>query len=431
MIRRTTVRRLPPLLVGVAMVTAVLLLSPAIAGAGGAPLGPVANVDAGSRHSCAVTNSRNVVCWGNDAQGQLGNGADGGSSSAVLVRNLADTGALTAADQVSAGARTTCAVLTLGRVACWGDGAAGQLGQGDHESSQIPVLVLNQQGNAPIRGVRSVSVGTTHVCGVTSNQVVCWGSNANGRAGLGQVAERTLPTAVYNRSGVPLRSQVFVTAGTSHTCSGNEAGVSCWGRNDFGQVGDGTRVDRRRAVHVLDGLGPSPVPRYVIPAVGSQHTCAVIQGGGVKCWGRNDAGQLGIGQPGVAFRSTPTTVRAGNAWGTPLDLAAGDRTTCAFLLSREVRCWGSDANGQLGNGSAPGGGRVVAVASATGPHDPPTGSPRLRGVTAFGGGGATFCVVLDSDDRARCWGSNRYGQVGAGTATPTSPRPTSVLAANL
>jgi len=419
-------RRLEIALLIVALV-GVLLAEPAHAV--DPPLPDVVQVDGGGGHSCAVDADHKAWCWGKDHAGQVGDGAGTDAWIARQVLNVAGTGPLAAVTQVSAGRSHTCARLANGQARCWGGNLGGQLGDGTFEDRDIPVVVTNAAGNGPLTGVRAIAAGNLHTCAVlSSGQVRCWGSNEAGQLGNGGPgqAPRRRPVVVRSVAGPgPLQGVAQVTTGTHYTCAVLASGQArCWGLNVDGQLADGTRANHRRPVVVraVSGAGPLTGVRQV--EAGDHHACARLASGQARCWGRNNFRQLGV-DGGRQVR--PVVVALGN--GSPLGgvtrIAAGEWFSCASLASGEVRCWGSDGRGQLGNATA-GGPGPVAVRSALGEYDPPTPGD-LVGITLVSAGGGTACARRN-DGRALCWGDNREFQVGNGANPDEVFRPTSVLA---
>ncbi len=291
----------------------------------------VSGISAGLSHTCALTIGGGVKCWGNNANGQVGDGATTDRHTPVSVSGLASGAAA-----ISAGRDHTCALTTSGGVKCWGDNAYGQLGDGSTTDRHTPVNVSGLTG-----GVSAIATGYFHTCArLTSGGVKCWGYNAYGELGDNTVTNRSTPVDV---SGLTAGVSA-VSPGEYHTCALLTAGgIRCWGRNDQGQLGDGTRTERHIPVDV-SGLTSGAA---AISATGRDHTCALTAGGGVKCWGDNLYGQLGDGS--TTDRLTPVDV-SGLTNGASA-VSTGANFTCALTGAGAVKCWGLNTYGQLGNGT--------------------------------------------------------------------------------
>jgi alpha-tubulin suppressor-like RCC1 family protein len=244
-------------------------------------------VSASWGHSCAVTSAGAVKCWGFNGYGQLGNGTTTNSRVPVSVVGLG-SGVVA----VSASYSYSCAVATAGAVKCWGDNADGQLGNGTRTRSPLPVDVVGLSS-----GVVAVSAGWSHACALaTAGAVKCWGSNDSGKLGNGTTTGSTVPVGVVGLgSGV-----VAVSAGLTHSCAVATAGAAkCWGGNGYGQLGNGTTADSRIPVGVVGlGSGAAGVAAGGNPgefSLSGDHSCAVTTAGTVRCWGNSNMGQLGNG----------------------------------------------------------------------------------------------------------------------------------------
>jgi Tol biopolymer transport system component len=220
-------------------------------------------------------------------------------------------------------------------VKCWGANWNGQLGDGTTTNHPTPVDVSGLAS-----GVLGIAAGREHTCAWTSaGGVKCWGLNNRGQLGDGTTTDRWAPVDVSALAG----GVAAVAAELWHSCALTAGGaVKCWGQNSNGQIGDGTTVDRPTPVDVV-GLGDGAVAI----ATGYLHSCAVTSGGGIKCWGSNYYGQLGTGTTGGSSLA-PVDV-AGLASGVS-DVAARAQHTCA-LVGNAVKCWGKNDWGQLGDGT--------------------------------------------------------------------------------
>ena len=205
------------------------------------------------------------------------------------------------------------------------------------------------------RGVAAVSAGGYHTCALTTaGGLKCWGSNKDGQLGDGTTTDRNTPVDVVGLSN----GVVAVSAGSGHTCALTSAGgLKCWGSNKDGRIGDGTTTDRLTPVDIR-GLASG----VASVSAGSRHTCVLTRGGGLKCWGNNEDGQLGDGT--FADRATPVNVQE---LGSGVAAAsAGVSHTCAVTTAGGLKCWGSNNSGQLGDGST--GGIPLPVAPAIPPR---------------------------------------------------------------
>ena len=289
-------------------------------------------IASGQYHTCIVRTSGKVSCWGDNGDGQLGDGK--------TIRSAIPTDAvgITDAKAIACGASFTCALRTGGGVACWGNGLGGQLGNGLKQLQPAPAAVSN------LTDAIAISAGESHMCAVKADgKVVCWGDGINGQLGTGDQLERTTPAAVASLDGMAL-----VAAGSRSTCAAKKTGgVFCWGANDVGQLGSGAANPT-----------PNPTPTVVSGldavalAAGTDHACAVKRGGAVACWGRGYEGQIGDGQP----RALPTTATA-----TPssvsgitnaIGVGAGGNHSCAPTSTGTILCWGENGRGEIGKGAA-------------------------------------------------------------------------------
>jgi alpha-tubulin suppressor-like RCC1 family protein len=365
-----------------------------------------AAVAAGSDHTCALKGGQ-VYCWGYNFHGQLGDGTYyTNRTTPTLVANgaMANIG-VTA---VAAGGWHNCAIKS-GALYCWGRNDYGQLGDGTTTQRITPTLVADgEMGNS---GVTAVAASFFHTCALKGGKVYCWGRNNYGQLGDGTTTDRITPTLVADgemgNSGV-----TAVAAGEVHTCALKGGRVYCWGRNDYGQLGDGTTTDRITPTLVADGeMGNSGVTAV---AAGRYHTCA-LKGGKVYCWGLNGSNQLGASSPptcdGLSCSTTPLKVADGEMVNSGVTaVAAGNNHTCA-LKGGKVYCWGWNYFGQLGDGTA-------TDFRAT-PTLVANGEMGNSGVSAVAAGGYHTLGLKDTTCLF-AWGRNAQGQLGDGTTTSSN-----------
>lgn len=282
----------------------------------------------GDAHTCALTASNGVACWGDNTQGQLGDGTDERRESFVQASGLSNGVAA-----IAVGGDHTCALNINGGVQCWGDNYYGQLGDGSTEDRSSPVTVVGLTS-----GVTAIAAGDDHTCALLNDgRVKCWGNNNFGRLGDGANDDRNTPVDVVGLSG----RAMAIAAGDAHTCAALDAGgAQCWGRNSDGELGDGT-TDYRDGLVTVSNLSGN----ITSLTAGHSHTCALTGDGGVKCWGDNTFGQLG--DDTTMDRLSPINVK-GMSSGVAA-VAAGDVHTCALTRDGAVRCWGNNEFGQLGD----------------------------------------------------------------------------------
>ncbi len=335
---------------------------------------------AGGAHACALMSSGSVKCWGENEFGQLGNG---GTTDASTPQEV--TGLSSGATAMAAGGAHVCALMSRGAVKCWGENESGQLGNGGMTDASTPQDVTGLSSSA-----MAIAAGDRYTCAVTSEGgVKCWGRNGVGQLGNGGTTDASTPQDVAGLSS----GAMAIAAGGAHMCALlSGGGVKCWGYNVNGQLGNGGTTNANTPQDVI-GLS-SGVTAIV---AGGQHTCALLSGGGVKCWGYNVNGQLGNG--GTMDASTPQDVVGLSGGATAI--AAGGEHTCAVTNAGEVKCWGYNLDGELGNGGTMNASTPQDVVGLSG------------GVTAIAAGGQHTCALLSSDG-AKCWGLNEFGQLGDG-----------------
>ncbi|MEO1059332.1 MAG: hypothetical protein AAFY28_20700, partial [Actinomycetota bacterium] len=389
---------------GAFVATASLLAGSAPAATAAGPSAVASAVAAGGDHTCALTAAGAVTCWGDDVFGQLGNGdprSDAFAPTDPIALPQVD-GAPTTATAIAAGQNHTCAILSTGDVACWGQNDVGQLGLGavggDFETSPAgPVLLPSVDGNATT--AVAISAGSSHTCAVlNTGDVTCWGSDSSGQLGNGGANENDpSPSAPLLLPGDRTASEV--SGGRQHTCAVlNDGAVTCWGSDADGQLGNGPG-----SADVTAPSGTITLPNGSTAAAvstGNAHTCARLSGGALTCWGADFFGQLGNGPAGPEEAPNGTIDLGTNT--TALDVAASAGHTCAVLNTGAATCWGNDAFGQLGNG--PGADNVAT----------PTGTVALPGgasATAVSLGLRHSCALLAGGD-ITCWGADGSGQLG-------------------
>jgi alpha-tubulin suppressor-like RCC1 family protein len=320
-------------------------------------------------HTCVLTNTGSVYCWGSNSFGQLGDGTTTDSRTPVVVQGLSS-----GVRAITAGTKHTCAITSTGDAYCWGANDSGQLGDGTAETRLIPVAVagLNSGVSAIAAGGGNQATGS-FTCALTdAGAVYCWG-DTNHRAWNGS---RT-PLVVEGLSS----GAKALAAGNDHACAVMSTGnVRCWGNNNAGQLGSGfpnTRLDMT-PVEVVGLSGAASA----VSAAGREYyfydytsyTCALMSAGAVYCWGK-------------FFDATPVVVEGLDSGVNVLSAAGWN--TCALTSGGGVYCF-------------------------SGPSETPVGVAGLSsGVSAIDVGTDHTCAVTDAGG-VHCWGNNSVGQLGDG-----------------
>ncbi|MEZ4299065.1 MAG: hypothetical protein R3B70_29215 [Polyangiaceae bacterium] len=308
-------------------------------------LSGVRNVVAGGSHTCALLQDGTVSCWGDNTYSQLGDATKGTRSFPSPVPGL------TSVKELTAGALFTCALLQDGTAVCWGDNEHGQLGTPPVPPKPVPqVLIATGSGDidppravSGLSGAIHLSLGSRHACALLDGDTVsCWGSDDSGQLGRGSPEPVKPPAIPPRRTPVRgLKGIRAIAAGAEHACALLEGGsVSCWGRNQHGQLGDGTPKKRTAPVKVA-GLPPAKGL-----GLGGAHTCALLENREVMCWG--ERGVASPADPTGADVLAPEVVE--DLTGAEV-LTSGPRHACASFGDRSHVCWGRNAEGQLGSDS--------------------------------------------------------------------------------
>lgn len=321
------------------------------------------------------------------------------------------------AASITAGSAHTCVILEGGHVRCWGEGTWGQLGYGNVEDvgdNEAPASV----GTVQVGGrAVAIAAGALHTCVILEGGGVrCWGHAFLGQLGYGNVAnigDNESPASVGHvaTGGVV----TAIAAGSYHTCAVLAGGgMTCWGYNPHGQLGYGDVTGDMARVgdnETPASVGLVPVGGAVsVIAAGGAHTCAVLQRDGagvVRCWGNNDDGELGYGNKAkIGDNETPASVGTVDLADNAIGVTVGERHACATFTGGGVRCWGDNAVGQLGYAHVDDLGDDETLGSLA--------TVSIGGqASAVTTGHAHTCAVL-ATRALRCWGKNTNGQLGLG-----------------
>jgi alpha-tubulin suppressor-like RCC1 family protein/Tol biopolymer transport system component len=320
----------------------------------------------------------NPWAWGNNNNGQLGNGTTTNSSVPVQV-------SISGVSSIAAGGTHNLALKSGGLVWAWGDNGDGELGNGSFANSSIPVQVSG------LSGIIAISAGEYHSLALKSDGTVwAWGFNGNGQLGDGNNLETNIPVQVSSLSGI-----TAISAGLFHSLALKSDGtIWSWGYNHDGELGNGNTTDSNLPVQVTGFTGVTAI------AAGGYHSLA-LKSGLVWAWGYNAAGELGNG----SFSSTSIGIQVSNLSGINA-IEAGLFHSVALKSDGTVWTWGSNTFGQLGNGTNTNSSLPVQVSGLTGANAVAAGEDNT--------------LVLKSDGTLRAWGSNIYGELGNGTTVNTN-----------
>ena len=333
----------------------------------------------GEDHSCAITESKELYCWGFNKKGQLGNGGTKSSAKPYLVTGVGP------AAQLAAGWRHSCMVDTSHAVFCWGWNKFGQLGVGEFKKDKyVPTKVTFGFNKAGLAMDIAIGAGSTHSCLLdNANSVWCWGNNGEGQLGLGNNKSQASPVKV---GGVVA---TLLGAGRAHTCAKTSSdGLTCWGSNEYGQFGSGDKVSSTSPVTTTM---PSDIQKL---AMGVSHSCIIGIDQKLWCFGANADGQLGVGD--YVEKTVPQFVMSDVQ-----NAGAGYKHTCAVDLNFKLYCWGKSSWGQLGTGVE----RVVG-------YNLPREIQLFRNQAVQVSLGMYHTCAVDEFGKLFCWGKGVYGQIG-------------------
>jgi alpha-tubulin suppressor-like RCC1 family protein len=350
---------------------------------------------AGKDFTCALgttSTTSQIRCAGNNTNGQLGISASQTSFTNAVGLPAGETPIGIAASKTGTHA---CAISNStgdqGKLFCWGSNDAGQLGTGNTTSSGISGTVYAvAKGDLTDKNSKifSVATGKYHTCALqyqsssATSQAFCWGKNTYGQLGNGGTTDMWVPVSLAFNEDI-----VQLAAGENHSCALTKNGeIYCWGDNSVGQLGLGHTTAQTSPTKIISAL------KYVQVSAGSNHSCALTEDSQVYCWGLGTSGQLGVGKvttsdqtagedcnPGTGIanitfcKQSPTMIDPAPT-NTPVSISAGDLHTCMMTLEGYVYCWGANTDGQLGTANKS---QVSSPASVCSSSSPCTNSGQL------------------------------------------------------
>jgi cysteine-rich repeat protein len=354
----------------------------------------------GAYHACALKANGDGYCWGRGTSGELGGGAFANSN---VPRRLLDAvwgGGVdgngiprpeysSGFSALALGAYFSCGITVVdGRVACWGTDGYGQRGDGNGGGIASLENYARPWAGTGLTGGTSIAAGSSHACAIAAGRLQCWGRNHIGQLGIGSRQDRSSPVSVGTGYAA-----YKVYSGAYYSCVTNGPVTRCWGANgahNFDPNGEAPSNHYTRPIRILAGLNITNM------ALGDSHMCITNVGGAVNCFGSNLYHQVDGSmvnpqrRSGAAFRDSAALIGAG----TSSSCAVRSQTGATY-------CWGRNQYGQIGNGQL--GGTVSNPATVQG------GSNVIKlAVREY------FGCALNSQQQVKCWGRNRYGQLGVG-----------------
>jgi alpha-tubulin suppressor-like RCC1 family protein/signal transduction histidine kinase len=378
----------------------------------------ISHVSAGNSHTCGIYEGISY-CWGNNTYGQIGDSTINASTSPVqVVMDGALSGKIL--QSVSVGTSFSCALATDGTVACWGRNDAGQLGNGTLVNSRVPVAIKSS-GALAGKSIISLTAGGSNACVVASdNRAYCWGENASGQLGNNTTTQSSEAVPVTVTGAISGKTIVSVSTSSSFSCAVSSEGIAyCWGSNSLGQLGNNDMGVNSLVPVQVDMTGVIAGKSISTLSIGSNFACVTTNDTRAACWGRNLYGQLGNGNK----MDAPAPVLVNNTGALENEkirsINAGSSMSCAVTISFKATCWGLNTNGQLGDGTTSN--SIVPVNVST---ESVLSGKKITSVSSKG----AYTCATSYDGRSYCWGTNSNGQFGNGTTTSTlTAGPTNIV----
>ena len=372
-------------------------------------------ISLGFNHTCALLDDGSLKCWGNNTLGQLGDGTTTFRTTPISV----DLGEGRTATAVGGGDYHTCAILDDESLKCWGYNYYGQTGiptahRGDQRGEMGGNLILvdldiDKEEEVEVGPEITLGLGANHTCAIDDEGTLkCWGNNTAGQLGVAKTSNVTCKDADGNSPGcikVPTmvelgtnRTAIQINSGNAHTCAIlDDSSLKCWGSNNSGFLGIGDPISETENPTDVE-LGTGRTARALTTK--NRHSCVILDNGTLKCWGENSSGQLGDGTSTV--RRNPTEITLGDGR-IATSVSTGGLHTCAILDNGVLNCWGENGQGALGIDSNTDQSRPTRVTFSGD-----------KTAVAIDIGSYHTCAILD-DNSLVCWGRHENGQLGVGT----------------
>ncbi|MCX8673611.1 InlB B-repeat-containing protein, partial [Bifidobacterium sp. B4001] len=384
-------------------------------------------------HSAAIGSDGNLYTWGGNGHGQLGDGPINNQGGPILVDKPQGAPDGFTWKQTSLGDQHSAAFGSDGNLYTWGDNEHGQLGDGTTTSRNRPTLVAKPQGAPDGFTWKQIILGDQHSAAFGSDgQLYTWGYNEYGQLGDGTTTNRNTPTRIAKPQGAPdgFTWKQIILGGFHSAAIGSDGQLYTWGRNSNGQLGDSTTTNRNRPIRVSKPQGAPDGFAWKQVSLGWQHSAALGSDGNLYAWGDNQYGQLGDGtnidRHGPVMVSKPQGTPERFTWE---QVSLSDWHSEAFGSDGQLYTWGDNEYGQLGDGTNTNRNTPILVEKPQGASDGFTWRQIILG--------CNHSAALGSDDQLYTWGTNDHGQLGDGTTTnrnrpgvvvfPGAATPTDVL----
>ncbi|HBV99548.1 MAG TPA: hypothetical protein DEF36_21215 [Desulfotomaculum sp.] len=305
-----------------------------------------------------------------------------------------------------------------GTVWAWGDNGYGQIGDGTASDRYSPMQVLGAGGAGYLDNVTALDAGRYHSVALkTDGTVWAWGRNNIGQLGNGTTINSYTPVQVKGPSGTGfLTGIVAIASGYQHVAAlRSDGAVFAWGSNNSGELGNGTENESSLPVQVLSPDGAGYLTDIIAIAAGNQHTLALQRSGKVWVWGSNGLGELGIGAVDFASHPYPVQVTGLDSYNISA-ISAGEFLSMALSSDEggKIWTWGDNGVGPSGGLGGLGDGTLAYYRSSPVQVVDVGGVGPLTGVSAIAAGNY-FTVALKGDGTVLTWGENEYGELGIGS----------------
>lgn len=379
----------------------------------------IGSLSSGNTASCGLRNDGTAWCWGEGTAGQLGDGTNT-TAQAIPV----EVSGASIWKRIDMGSNHTCGVKMDGSGWCWGNNTNGKLGNSSTTASNIPV---------PVSGSRSwkmIKPGRNHTtCGIaTDGTAWCWGNGNLGKRGDNSVSStQSTPVKVHDNvtTSTGWSDWVDIALGVGHTCGIRSNGEAwCWGEGTNGILGNGSVANSSIPVKVHDDTTSTGWTDWKKIVAGAAYSCGLRGNGTIWCWGEQNMGMLGNNLKDSNYQTRPVQVHSNLSavgWTDWAQIFGGYQTICGIRTNGEAWCWGRSAEGQTGGGIQPtheGRPRIVqdSIASGSGWNN-----------WALLGVGLTHSCGIRSNGTAWCWGSESNGKLGNNQTGSTTGYPVRVL----